>query len=165
MVMAIIAVPGQQTPIAMVDVHLNSRNASGVAPTRSFIAYRAQVDALARFLRTNAPRGMPVIVAGDFNISDALRRAYLRARLGPWLGSAANNAFNQCLTTMSCRQQMPADAFRSLHHGRDWQFIRQGSSVRLIAQSIATPFGREPDGGMLSDHIGYMVSYRLAPVP
>ena len=164
-VMALLAVPGLPTPLAVVDLHLNSNRASGVGSARAMIAYRAQVDALMDFLRANVPAGTPVIVAGDFNMSDETRRAYVRSRLGPWLGSAADNAFARCLGIDGCDRGMSADAFRSLHHGRDWQFLRPGSAAMLVPKRISTPFGREPDGGMFSDHIGYVVRYGIVAGP
>jgi len=160
MVLAVLAAPGP-TPVAVVDVHLNSRHASGVDEARSLFAYREQVDALAAFLRANAPVGLPVIVAGDFNIGhDPQRIAYVRARLGAWLGGVPRNAFGDCLDDPGCRGRLPGDALCSLRHGRDWQFLRPGRSIELVAGRISTPFGHERGGGMLSDHIGYAVSYR-----
>jgi hypothetical protein len=55
------------------------------------------------------------------------------------------------------------DVFCSVHCARDFQFLRAGASARLVPEQISTPFGHEPGGGMLSDHVGYMVSYRAAP--
>jgi len=160
MVMAVIDVPGP-SPVAMVDVHLNSRHASGVSLGRSLYAYREQVDALAAFLRDNAPADIPVIVGGDFNIGhDPSRRAYVRSRLAAWLGSTQHNAFTQCLNDPDCRAAMPDDARRSLDHGRDWEFIRPGDRSNLTPRQITTPFGRDRSGAMLSDHIGYVVAYR-----
>lgn len=164
MVMAMIAVPGQPTPVAVVDLHLNSRKAAHVRSSRSIIAYRAQIDAVAAFLRANVPEGVPVVVAGDFNMGrNPQRVATLAARLAPWMGGIDHNAFGFCIADGNCRRRLSADAFRSIHSARDFQFLRAGASARLVPERISTPFGHEPDGGMLSDHVGYMVSYRVAP--
>jgi endonuclease/exonuclease/phosphatase family metal-dependent hydrolase len=172
MVMAIADVPvpwasasaTASTPIAIVDVHLNSGPASGVSRRRAYLAFRDQIDLVAAFLRREAPRDMPVLLGGDFNIGRyPERRAYAEARLGPWLGSGHRNAFGQCLVAPDCIDNMSADAHRSLRHAKDWQFLRAGPNAGLHAEAIATPFGHDADGWMLSDHIGYMVSYRLQP--
>lgn len=168
MVMAIVAVPGQPTPVAMVNVHLNARRASGVSRARSLYAYREQVDAIDAFLRRHAPEGMPLIVAGDFNIGqDRDRRAYVDVRLGHWWARTGGDAFRLCADAVAgCRDTMSADAFSSFRRGKDRQFVASGGSTMVTIDRIAVPFGRESDGGMLSDHIGYAAYYRFeAPRP
>ncbi|MDB5687362.1 MAG: Endonuclease/exonuclease/phosphatase [Rhizorhabdus sp.] len=162
-VMAVVTVPGQPTPVAIVDVHLNSRHAAHVPRARSLYAYRAQIDALDDFLRRNAPAGMPMIVGGDFNIGqDGSRRAYVDARLGHWWGGAKRDAFHMCMAVADgCGMTMSTDALKSLRHGRDWQFLAPAGGTELSVRRIAVPFGREADGTMLSDHIGYAAYYSL----
>jgi len=163
-VMAIVAVPGQPTPVAIVDVHLNSRRASHVPRARSLYAYREQIDAVDDFLRRNAPAGMSMIVGGDFNIGqDGPRRAYVDARLGHWWGGARRDAFHLCMASADgCGRTMSAEAMKSLYHGRDWQFLAPAEGTELGVRRIAVPFGHEADGSMLSDHIGYAAYYTIA---
>ena len=40
-------------------------------------------------------------------------------------------------------------------------FARGGCSTRLSLENITVPFGREPDGTSLSDHLGYVANYRV----
>jgi len=162
MVMAIVAVPEQA--VAVVDVHLNARRASGVSRARSLYAYRAQVDAIDAFLRAHAPAGMPIIIAGDFNIGkDRDRRFYVDARLGHWW-SRGGDAFRLCVDAATgCRGTMSADAYHSFRHGKDRQFVAATARTGIAVDRIAVPFGREADGAMLSDHIGYAAYYRVEP--
>ena len=45
--------------------------------------------------------------------------------------------------------------------GRDWQFYASGTRGHLAATRFEIPFGRERDGTMLSDHVGYGILYQL----
>lgn len=154
MVMAIVAVPGQPGPIAVVNLHLNSKRASGVAIDRADAAFRRQLDALDRFLTTNHVPGMPMIVAGDFNIGrSAKRRAMVMDVLARHHGALPRDVLSACAA--SCPDGLPGDAIDTRRRAKDWQFLIPGTTGDLSVRRIATPFGREPDGSMLSDHVGY----------
>jgi endonuclease/exonuclease/phosphatase family metal-dependent hydrolase len=154
MVMAILAVPGQPAPIAVVNLHLNSKRASGVAIDRADAAFRRQIDALDRFLTANHIPGMPMIVAGDFNIGrSAKRRTMVMDVLARHHGALPRDALSAC--ARSCRDGLPGDAIDARRRAKDWQFLIPGTTGDLSVRRIATPFGREPDGSMLSDHVGY----------
>lgn len=154
MVMAIVAVPGQPGPIAVVNLHLNSKRASGVAIDRADAAFRRQVDALDRFLAANHVPGMPMIVAGDFNIGRSTkRRAMVMEVLARHHGALPRDVLSACAA--SCRDGLSGDAIAAHRRAKDWQFLIPGPAGDLTVRRIATPFGREPDGSMLSDHVGY----------
>lgn len=176
-VIAIVEVPGMPGPMAVVDVHLNSRTASGVAPKRSLYAYKRQIDALDAFLQSSIAPGMPVIVAGDFNVGpQPTRLSYFAAHFRRWTSSPASgptsgpksgpksgivtDALHSCFAkTSSCGEALPADAGYSLQQARDWQLSIPGAAYRLGARALAVPFGHEVDGSMLSDHVGYTAYY------
>lgn len=155
--LVVLAVPGSATPVTVVTTHLNSRKSSGVPDARSLHAYRVQVAALARFLDVHADPRLPMVLAGDFNVGKAIPR---QAAL---FGSAsftrpANDALRTCAN-------LGIDAREAMRRARDWQFFRRGSEGAIAARAIETPFGRERDGTMLSDHIGYTAHYALKPTP
>jgi len=164
--MVTIAVPGRASPVTVVTTHMNSKKSSGVDPTRSLYAYRRQVETIDHFIARYRNPDLPVILAGDFNASSAERRTYLTTH------SAANwttkrrlpidNALQHCLKRNApCGGALPAIAATVFEKGRDWQFFSPGyrSSIQVIG--MAVPFGRERDGTMLSDHVGYDVTYCL----
>ncbi|WP_336965780.1 endonuclease/exonuclease/phosphatase family protein [Sphingobium aquiterrae] len=156
-----LAVPGMSVPVDVVTTHLNSRRASGVDNARSMRAYRRQIDLLSGFIaRAHDPR-RPLIVAGDFNVTDDLRRAALmRGVDGPWAGAPMQDALNQAE-----RQgiRLSSDARAALDHARDWQFFSGGAMSSLAVTGVQVPFGHDAQGAMLSDHIGYTALYRLTP--
>ena len=171
MVMALLAIPGLPTPVAVIDTHLNARNASGVALTRAFEAYRRQLQALDAFIRASVPPGVPVLLAGDLNVGHSRPRdALVRAMVARWLGSRAEPAVGGILRScvgpsQPCGGALPEDARRSVEHNKDWQIPIPAGGRTLAVYRIATPFGREADGSMLSDHIGYTAYYRLNERP
>lgn len=155
--LVVLAVPGSATPVTVVTTHLNSRRSSGVPDARSLHGYRVQVAALARFLAVHADQRLPLVLAGDFNVGKAIPR---QAAL---FGSAsftrpANDALRTCAN-------LGIDAREAMRRARDWQFFKGGSEGAIAARAIETPFGRERDGTMLSDHIGYTAHYALRATP
>jgi endonuclease/exonuclease/phosphatase family metal-dependent hydrolase len=165
-VMALLAVPGLPTPVAVVDTHLNSRAASRVDFSRSLIAYRQQVETLGKFLRDNLSPTTPLIVAGDFNVGkDQNRVAYLRSNFAHWWNGSTGidvaDALHSCAAGQGgCDANMPADAYKTLRRGKDWQIAAPALASAMRPRAISVPFGRESDGTMLSDHMGYTVHYR-----
>jgi endonuclease/exonuclease/phosphatase family metal-dependent hydrolase len=156
-----LAIPGAKTPVDVITTHLNSRKASHVADARSIYAYRSQVAALTGFIRRAHDPRFPLIVAGDFNIGSApaRRTALLQAARGEWTpGSEVDDALG------AFREQggdLTPDAVYTQRRARDWQFFADGTGAGLRVTGISVPFGHEPDGSMLSDHIGYVARYRL----
>ncbi|WP_157216426.1 endonuclease/exonuclease/phosphatase family protein [Flavisphingomonas formosensis] len=156
-----LAIPGVSAPVDVLTTHLNSRHASGVDDARSNYAYRRQVAALTAFVRTAHDPARPLIAAGDFNLGwVAPRRAALLTQVREEWSPAApvRDALGQY------RRQgglLSPDAAFSAHRARDWQFYADGATSRLILTGIDVPFGTEPSGGMLSDHVGYVARFRI----
>lgn len=163
MVMALIAIPGLPTPVAVINTHLNARKASGVSIPRALDAYRRQIDALERFVETSVPPHVPIIIAGDLNVGKSRpRRALMQASVEQRLGDGeAEAVLHSCFgPAKPCGTDLPEGAREAIEHNKDWQIVIPGRSVALAAHRIAVPFGREADGTMLSDHVGYVVHYR-----
>ncbi|TZG29555.1 endonuclease/exonuclease/phosphatase family protein [Sphingomonas montanisoli] len=163
-VMALIKVPALSAPVAVVDTHLNSRYAAGVSFDRSLYAYHRQVDALSAFLKANYVSGAPLIVAGDFNIGkDKARAAYVEQAATRWWNGAGQtvlpDAMHACAADDACAAGLSDDARYSMKRRRDWQFLGHGGGIAFDTRQIATPFGHEADGTMLSDHVGYIAYY------
>ncbi|MET0364635.1 MAG: endonuclease/exonuclease/phosphatase family protein [Sphingobium sp.] len=160
--MVSIRLPGTAGIVDVVTTHFNSRGKSGVGDERSDEAYRLQAESLTAFIRANHDANRPLIVAGDFNIgTSAFRRAELVGRARPeWAGSGAVHA----VYDEAVRRHMPlsADADFSRKKAKDWQFFASGRQSAIDLRRVDVPFGRDKDGAMLSDHIGYTAVFSLA---
>lgn len=164
--MVTIRVPGSAAPVTIATTHLNSKRSSGVSISRSLYAYRRQVDAINAFLAAHQDARLPIIFAGDFNASSEERRAHLFGRGIPsWAALAARpviSALDRCLrVTPPCIGKPPSIAYYIRKRSRDWQFYRPGVHGSIEPVRLNVPFGLERSGGMLSDHVGYGITYRL----
>lgn len=155
-VLARIAVPGLPSPLDVVTTHLNCRERTGVAVNRADAAYQRELGALRAFVaRAHDPR-LPLIVAGDFNVGAAARREAMVAAAIADLGA------RPALATLAADSaSLPADARFSRRKNKDLQLAVSTPQAALSPIAVATPFGHEADGGMLSDHVGYVVRYRI----
>jgi endonuclease/exonuclease/phosphatase family metal-dependent hydrolase len=160
--MVTLQVPGQSVPVTIVTTHMNSKKSSGVPEQRSRFAYERQAEALARFVRENHDARTPIVFAGDFNASNVQRRRILAGDVA----AASRSGFDSALQTVAARvekwpEKLLDEAAYVSRRGRDWQFFASGTRAAIAPLSIGIPFGREPDGSMLSDHMGLVISYRL----
>lgn len=155
-----VAVPGVG-PMTIIDTHLNSNKASGVAPSRSIYAYRRQIDTLLDFIAKVEPQKSPLLVVGDFNVGhNADRRAYFSAKM-----LAADTALSAVEQSCSVPQQCTLDnadgVKESLGRNRDWLLFRSSASLAIKPLSFSAPFGRNARGSMLSDHVGISATYQV----
>ena len=167
-VLVTIAVPGVSQPVAIIDTHLNSRRASRVSVDRSFYAYQRQVDALSDFVRANVPMGAPLIVAGDFNAGqEPRRRDYLLHQAAAWRSDTpVRAALDTCLQAGDlCATDNRPDLAFSQKRGRDYQLFASSGTANLTLKSMAALFGHDPNGRMLSDHVGYAATYLVGDAP
>lgn len=161
-VMAVVRVPGEPRPVAIVNLHLNAKKASGVSRERADTAFRRQVDTLEAFLATHIRADTPAIVAGDFNIGrSTARRAIVMAALARRGGGIPLDVLGACAE--ACEDGLPEDAQLAQRRAKDWQFLLPGAASQLAVRRVSAPFGREADGTMLSDHIGYTAWLELHP--
>lgn len=160
--LATIELPGA-TPVDIVATHLNSRHSAHVADARSLYAYRRQVALLSDFIAANRNPDHPLIVAGDFNVGAAPERGRALSALVPGWGEGSPVV--EALGVASAGSDAAAgDALAAVRRNTDFEFIAAGRSAGLVPLDVRVTFGREPDGHMLSDHIGYAVSFALHPV-
>lgn len=156
--MVTINVPGTG-PVTVAATHLNSRKASGVSFFRANAAYARQAAFLGRMLRERRNAPEPLIVAGDFNRGNRPSRI---AALDAALGRTGEALISLARTgRLVGAQQSDFDTIRE--RGRDMQFVSNGHSLNIEPVDAEVPFGTEPDGTTLSDHLGYVVRYRLTP--
>lgn len=156
-VMVTVEVPGIG-PVDIATTHLNSRAAAGVDYQRTHRAYRRQVQFLHAFVEAQRSTAHPLILAGDFNLGK--RPVRLRA---------FNAAFPHARNSLAeLRRSSPAgpahssDADMITEKARDFQLLFDGKDSAFTPLAAEIPFGTEEDGAMLSDHLGYMIRYRLA---
>jgi len=161
-----VRIPGAPAPVDIVTTHLNCRQHSGVSDERSLYAYQRETGFLSAFINRWHDPADPMIVAGDFNAGRAQPRwSALRQAIASWHGEAP---FQDAISDVA-RQRvargapLPGDVHAILRRAEDWQFFTSGRNAELTAQAVRIPFGHEPDGTQLSDHIGYTALYRLAP--
>ena len=151
--------PGDQSePIAIINTHLNSRGASGVPTQRANSAYARQFDSLVKFVGDNVGIGTAVIFSGDLNVgTDPLRRkklAQTRDRL-----KFSSEALRHLASTNSFESSSTGDLAAIIKRSKDMQFFRPGLGSWLHPRLASVPFGTETDGSMLSDHMGFVISY------
>lgn len=158
-----VSIPGSATPVTIATTHMNSKRGARVAYSRSLYAYQLQVAAIDAFLSANRDPDLPIIFAGDFNASSGPRRSYLLIKgATKWSAFPVRNALQNCMAA-AILQGKKVDNLASyvIARGRDWQFYASGAKGHLTATKFEIPFGRERDGTMLSDHVGYGIMYRL----
>ena len=168
--MATVAVPGVAQPVTVIATHMNSKQASGVAPARFTWAFLRQVQTIGTFLRANLAANAPYVFAGDTNIGkSAGRRAAFQAMLDglPRVeqAGAVRTALATCLEPAAgCALDQAAEVRRADAHGKDWEAYADGDTVGLAPIAVSAPFGHDAHGRMLSDHIGYTALYRMPTI-
>lgn len=156
-------IPGQSEPLDIVTTHFNSRRASGVSHTRSNAAFGRQTATLVQFLRRTRDPRRPRILAGDFNIGrDAVRQRLFREAISDL---AEHDRFDDALQFLQHRERrpLPECVREAQERGKDLELWSNGSGWRLKPVRADAPFGHEPDGTMLSDHVGYQTEFRIIP--
>lgn len=160
-----VRIPGAPAPVDIVTTHLNSRYHSFVSDERSLYAYRRETDFLSAFIRRWHDPDDPLIVGGDFNAGRAPQRwSALREAVAGWGGAAPfQDAISDVVHDRIARgAPLPGDVHAILERAEDWQFFAPGRNAALAALAVSIPFGHEPDGSQLSDHIGYTALYRFS---
>lgn len=167
---ATLAVPGVSDPVEIVTTHLNSGNPSGRAEPENRLAFAAQMKALSRFVDDGRGRVRRTIqiVAGDFNMGHSPARLALLAgyikhwKMKPATAMGRDKYAALCREDQrGCRGDLAIASNAPLIHSNDWQFY-PGDETRLRPTRREALFTRDPKGlRMLSDHIGFSVSYKF----
>jgi endonuclease/exonuclease/phosphatase family metal-dependent hydrolase len=153
-----IDVPGASEPIAIVDVHLNSRRAARVATERADRAYTWQVAAVRKFLSSVLPTGAPVIFGGDLNTGRAPARVAAVAQ--PMIDGAQIDGLGTVLAKGAVARGAQNEAQRIVDRNKDKILFRDGTNLRLRAERAWVPFpSASPEP--LSDHAGFVIDFSL----
>lgn len=160
--LATVALPDGQA-VDVVATHLNSRHSAHVADERSLQAYRRQVALLSEFILANRDPDRPLLVAGDFNVGAATPRGQALSAVVP--GWGGGTPVVEALASMAGGGTPLSEAVRAVvRRNTDFEFVAAGHAAALVPRAVDVPFGREPSGRMLSDHIGYAVTFDLQPL-
>lgn len=151
-----IDVPGVGEPIAIADVHLNSRRATHVASERADRAYAWQVAAVRKFLLSVLPSGSPVIVGGDFNTGQVPARVAAVAK--PLIEGRQVDGLRAVLAKGGVVFGSQNEAKRIVWRNKDMILFRDGGGIGLRPGRAWVPFptaSQEP----LSDHAGFVIEF------
>lgn len=158
--LAKIAVPGATKPVTVIDTHLNSRHASGVSVQRANTAYAWQADAVRRFVARETGPDEDIVFGGDFNIGhDPIRRA-AAGRNGGFL-PRGREAIATVAATSPLATTQNADFVAVEQRAKDKQYFRPARGGRLELRKVDVPFGLANGGFDLSDHLGFVATYRI----
>ena len=150
---------GEDLPLLLIgNTHMNAKNSSGAPPERQLEAYRRQVDVTSEFVRQNRNDRLPFVFSGDFNMGSVEeRRDYLFA------STLDVGDENDGLRVLASQGHRSPGIDEVIGHGADYQFYFSSPQWKLEATRTSIPFGAANAGKELSDHVGFVVTYRLTP--
>ncbi|KHK92320.1 endonuclease/exonuclease/phosphatase family protein [Novosphingobium malaysiense] len=159
--LARVAVPGAAKPVVVIDTHLNSRHASGVSVGRANAAYAWQADAVRRFVAQQVGPDDIAIFGGDFNIGhDPVRRADAIRNGGFLPGGQEAIAVQSKVDPAGAARD--ADFVAVADRAKDKEYFRAGKASQLELRDVEVPFGIAEGGFDLSDHLGFVATYRIS---
>lgn len=156
--LARIAIPGVPVPIDLYDTHMNSRLASKSPTARNLEAHARQAIEASAFIETTHDDGHPVVFGGDFN---------MRQSQGRWENFTRYQQMTlvhrACMAPNSgCEVDMSWDGDEPWEDTQDLQFFDSGENVEIKPIRVEAMFDGSPDRPVLSDHDGFLVTYRLS---
>ena len=156
-VLARVFVPGLPTPIDFYNTHMNSRGASRAPDARHLAAHDRQALEASEFIDSTHDDNYPVIFGGDFNMRRSEPRWENFSRY-----QAMTLVHRVCAdTSFGCEVKMSWDGDAPWMDTQDLQFYYSGSPVSVRPIRVEAIFDGSPDSPQLSDHDGFMVTYRL----
>jgi endonuclease/exonuclease/phosphatase family metal-dependent hydrolase len=155
--LARIFIPGVPTPIDVYDTHMNSRGASKASETRSRAAHDRQALEASEFIDRTHDDKYPVILGGDFNMRHSEPRWENFSRY-----QSLSLVHRVCADRSSgCEVKLSWDGDAPWMDTQDLQFFWSGTVASIRPIRVEALFDGSPDSPQLSDHDGYMVTYRL----
>lgn len=157
-----IDIPGAPTPLDLFTTHMNAQRASRVGVERRDAAHRYQTDESARFLSAHRDDRHPLIFGGDFNMRNA------DARLEYFVYREPYNIVRHYCTVLTddCDIRMSWDGDAPWLDTQDLQGFEDGAQITVRPVRAEALFDKRENGGVLADHDGYLVTYRLRwPAP
>jgi endonuclease/exonuclease/phosphatase family metal-dependent hydrolase len=153
-----LAVPGVPAEIDLFNTHLNSRGHAGVSQERSLKAHSLQVDELHRYIEAKWDKAHPLIFGGDLNMRRAPGRFAHFEQVMPY-----TLVHRYCLRKDSgCEVKMSWDGDAPWLDTEDLQAFESGGGVTVQPIRVEAMFDQPWHGDTLSDHDGFLVTYRLS---
>ena len=157
MLMVRIAIPGLPTPVDLYDTHMNSRGASKVPARRNLEAHDRQALEASQFIDETHDDRYPMVFGGDFNMRHSQERWDNFTRYQPM--TLVHKACTD--GTYKCDIRMSWDGDEPWVDTQDLQFFEGGDVVRIRPIRVEALFDGGAGGPVLSDHDGFLVTYRL----
>ena len=155
--LARIVIPGLPTPIDIYDTHMNSRGASKAPAKRNLAAHDRQALEASEFIDRTHNDSYPVIFGGDFNMRHSEPRWENFTRY-----QSMNLVHRVCADKASgCDVKMSWDGDEPWMDTQDLQFFWPGSLIALRPIRVEAVFDGSANSPQLSDHDGFLVTYRL----
>jgi len=155
--LARIAIPGVPTPIDVYNTHMNSRGASKAPAARNLEAHNRQALEASYFIDSTHDDSFPVIFGGDYNMRHSEPRWENFSRY-----QSLNLVHRVCADPSSgCEVLMSWDGDAPWMDTQDLQFFWDGNPTTIRPIRVESLFDGRPDSPQLSDHDGFMVTYRL----
>lgn len=155
--LARIFIPGLPTPIDLYDTHMNSRGASKAPAARNLAAHDRQALEASEFIDSTHDDNFPVIFGGDFNMRHSEPRWENFTRY-----QSMTLVHHVCIDpAYGCAVKMSWDGDAPWMDTQDLQFFFAGKQASIRPIRVEALFDGSPGSPQLSDHDGYMVTYRI----
>ncbi|WP_246021562.1 endonuclease/exonuclease/phosphatase family protein [Alteraurantiacibacter aquimixticola] len=155
-----IALPGFDRPVAFANTHLNSRRSTHVALERADAAHGWQIQELQRLIAGSVSPATPIVFGGDFNVGRVgTRMAGFAA--SPPLGESQKDAMAMLLPNAEVDTGSRAEEASIVRRYKDMILFRDDDSAgkRIVPQHAFVPFPYATAGSPLSDHAGFVVRF------
>jgi len=155
--LARIAIPGVPVSVDLYDTHMNSRLASKAPLFRNLEAHTRQANEASAFIDRSHDDRFPIVFGGDFNMRHSQGRWDNFTRYQPM-----ELVHRACMAPGSaCDVRMSWDGDAPWVDTQDLQFFEAGENVDIAPIRVEALFDGGPNGPELSDHDGFLVTYRL----
>lgn len=155
--LARISIPGVPVPIDLYNTHMNSRGASKAPHARNLAAHERQALEASQFIDRTHDDSLPMIFGGDFNMRRAQDRWDNFTRHQPM-----TLVHRVCIDRSSgCEVRMSWDGDEPWIDTQDLQFFESGKAVTIRPIRVEAMFDGGPSAPALSDHDGFLVTYRI----
>lgn len=153
-----VAMPGVPSQIDIVTTHMNSGRAARVPLDRSAEAHRYQAIEAAQFLDRHHLSDNPLIIGGDFNMRQNPERFDFFSTAIPY-----TIVHRWCIERpATCDVKMSWDGDEPWLDTQDLQAFDSGKLVTVEPIRSEAMFDGSANGARLSDHDGFLVTYRLS---
>lgn len=154
-----LAIPGMPGTVNVFNTHLNSQRSSRVSPARHARAHRLQVEELEKYITAVGNPDIPTILGGDFNMrGSAIRFQRFRNVTEPF-----QIVHEYCTDQpLACDTRISWDGDAPWLDTQDLQLFESGTDVQIVPIRVAAMFDGSAGNPRLSDHDGFLVTYRAS---